>query len=404
MAERVGEKERFLQDMIRRIATGRLTSGTKLPTESELAEEYGIAKTNIHLGIKELERFGFVTVVPRHAVYIADMNEQLTLDGLNIIFRYVDGLPSRAAASALLELREMMAFGVMRWMTRHPDRAHMERLRECCAALEQAAALGSTEAVYPALMEFMKVFYRDAGNAIFPLLVRSFQAKDVAKRENFVSLLYWLGITTITGDDFGLTEFGVPNETMKQIASKMIPDAYADVYKIDERMFDVNRELVRFARRGEWQGFVGILSKIVQENFAVRDAVEGEKVVQSSLVTLLCAAGGPYFVRHERESGGGFYDIALAPQLDRWPEIAHAALIEMKYVKAGDPNPTPEQLTDIKSKAIEQLDQYSADPALSASWRLKEGNGKWGTGNGTVELHRLVMVFHGGECVLAESV
>jgi DNA-binding FadR family transcriptional regulator len=175
MAERVGEKERFLQDMIRRIATGELTSGTKLPTESELAEEYGIAKTNIHLGIKELERFGFVTVVPRHAVYIADMNEQLTLDGLNIIFRYVDGLPSRAAASALLELREMMAFGVMRWMTRHPDRAHMERLRECCAALEQAAALGTTEAVYPALMEFMKVFYRDAGNAIFPLLVRSFQ-------------------------------------------------------------------------------------------------------------------------------------------------------------------------------------------------------------------------------------
>ena len=175
MPERVGEKERFLQDMIRRIATGELTSGTKLPTESELAEEYGIAKTNIHLGIKELERFGFVTVVPRHAVYIADMNEQLTLDGLNIIFRYVEGLPSRAAASALLELREMMAFGVMRWMTRHPDRAHMERLRECCAALEQAAALGTTEAVYPALMEFMKVFYRDAGNAIFPLLVRSFQ-------------------------------------------------------------------------------------------------------------------------------------------------------------------------------------------------------------------------------------
>jgi len=175
MAERVGEKERFLQDMIRRIATGELTSGTKLPTESELAEEYGIAKTNIHLGIKELERFGFVTVVPRHAVYIADMKEHLTLDGVNIIFRYVDGLPNRAAASALLELREMMAFGVMRWMTRHPDRAHMERLRECCAALEQAAALGSAEAVYPALMEFMKVFYREAGNAIFPLLVRSFQ-------------------------------------------------------------------------------------------------------------------------------------------------------------------------------------------------------------------------------------
>ena len=174
MSERLGEKERFLQEMIRRISSGELASGVKLPTESELAEDYGIAKTNIHLGIKELERLGFVKVVPRHAVYVADLRESITLEGLNTTFRYVEGLPSRAAASALLELREMMAFGVMRWMTRHPDRAHMDRLRECCAALEQAAETGERGAVYPALLEFMKVFYHEAGNAIFPLLIRSF--------------------------------------------------------------------------------------------------------------------------------------------------------------------------------------------------------------------------------------
>ena len=243
-----------------------------------------------------------------------------------------------------------------------------------------------------------------SGATVSERLVKSFQAKEITKRENFVSLLYWLGITTITGEKFGKVSFGIPNETLKELAAKMIPAAYADVHKIDERVFDINDGLCNFAENGDWRGFVGTLAEIVKENFAVRDTVEGEKVVQSTLVALLCAAGGPYFVRHERESGGGFYDIALAPQLDRWPEIAHAALIEMKYVKAGDPKPTPEQLTDIKAKATEQLDLYSADPALSASWRLKEGKGEWGTGNGTVELHRLVMVFHGGECVLSEEV
>ena len=30
----------------------------------------------------------------------------------------------------------------------------------------------------------------------------------------------------------------------------------------------------------------------------------------------------------------------------------------------------PEQLADIKTKAIDQLDQYSADPALVAKWHL----------------------------------
>jgi len=156
----------------------------------------------------------------------------------------------------------------------------------------------------------------------------------------------------------------------------------------------------------------------------VRDAVEGEKVVQSSLVTLLCAAGGPYLVRHEREAGGGFYDIALKPQLDRWPEIAHAALIEMKYAKAGDPAPTPEELEKIKAKAIEQLDRYSASRDLATEWQLAqvespkskvEGpatnlstfqpfNLSTGGATGSVSLHRLVLVFHGGDCVLSEEV
>ncbi len=244
-------------------------------------------------------------------------------------------------------------------------------------------------------------------------LAKSFQAHELSKKENFTSLLYWLGITTITGKKFGKTLFGIPNETLKELAAKMIPAAYSDVHKIDERVFDINDGLCDFAEKGEWRGFVNILSGIVKENFVVRDSVEGEKVVQSTIVALLCAAGGPYFVTHEREAGGGFYDLALAPQLARWPEIAHAALIEMKYVKAGDPAPTPEALAKIKADAIDQLDQYSSDPALAQAWHLKTGT----TGvspvadaqervppAGAVTLHRLVLVFHGGDCILAEEV
>ena len=238
-----------------------------------------------------------------------------------------------------------------------------------------------------------------AGGALEEPIVRSFQANELSKKENFTSLLYWLGITTITGDRRGKTVFGVPNETLKELAAKMIPAAYSDTHKIDERVFDINDGLCDFSYDGKWEKFIGILSGIVKENFAVRDAVEGEKVVQSTLVALLTAAKGPYLVSHEREAGGGFYDLALAPRLDRWPDIAHAALIEMKYVKAGDPVPTPELLADIQAKATDQLEKYSSDPALVAKWHLTET-----TGAPSVELHRLVLVFHGGDCVLSEQV
>ena len=238
-----------------------------------------------------------------------------------------------------------------------------------------------------------------AGGSLEELIAKSFQANELSKKENFTSLLYWLGITTITGDRRGKTIFGVPNETLKELAAKMIPAAYSDIHKIDERVFDINDGLCDFSYDGKWEKFIGILSGIVKENFAVRDAVEGEKVVQSTLVALLTAAKGPYLVSHEREAGGGFYDLALAPRLDRWPDIAHAALIEMKYVKAGDPAPTPEQLADIKAKAIDQLDKYSSDPALVAKWRLTGT-----TDVPSVALHRLVLVFHGGDCALSEEV
>ena len=244
-----------------------------------------------------------------------------------------------------------------------------------------------------------------AGGSLEEPLVKSFQASELSKKENFTSLLYWLGISTITGKKFGKTVFGIPNETLKELAAKMIPAAYSDVHKIDERVFDINDGLCDFAEKGEWRGFVDILSAIVKENFAVRDSVEGEKVVQSTIVALLTASGGPYFVTHEREAGGGFYDIALAPQLARWPDIAHAALIEMKYVKAGEPAPTPDALAKIKADAIDQLDQYSSDPALAQAWHLKTGTtGVPPVAVNTVTLHRFVLVFHGGDAILAEEV
>ncbi len=221
-------------------------------------------------------------------------------------------------------------------------------------------------------------------------LIDSFQAKDIAKRENFVSLLYWLGITTIAGDDMGTPIFGLPNAALRQIAAQMFTEAYSDACGIDQRIPAVNAGLRAFAAKGTWDALLEPLLDVVKQNFAVRDAKEGETAVASAVSAILISAGGPYVVKREREANGGFYDLSMSPRFDIAPNIAHAALIEMKYVKAGDPAPTKELLEKIKKQAIDQLDQYSADPALCS--------------NGTVTLHRLVLVFHGGDCVLNEEV
>ena len=173
MPEQLNEKERFVREAIRRIMSGEVLPGFRLPPESELAERYGIAKTNVHLGVKELERLGFLKVVPRHATYVADPKESLTLEGVDAVFRYTDPVTDRRALEALLELREMMGIGVILWMTRHPDRAYFDRVKSQCAAVERAVPEGEG-ALYQALLGLYRTLYLHTDNAIFPLLVRSF--------------------------------------------------------------------------------------------------------------------------------------------------------------------------------------------------------------------------------------
>ena len=62
---------------------------------------------------------------------------------------------------------------------------------------------------------------------------------------------------------------------------------------------------------------------------------------------------------------------------------------------------------DIKAKAVEQFDRYSSDSALREEWHLRCDAASASCDDGGVvatQLHRLVLVFHGGDCALAEEV
>ena len=100
-----------------------------------------------------------------------------------------------------------------------------------------------------------------------------------------------------------------------------------------------------------------------------------------------------------------YYDVAYADRFEQLfagtdigadPTEERGKYLVLKFDFSAvkkDVSKVQEQLADIKAKAIDHLDKYSSDPALVAKWHL-----------GTVALHRLVLVFHGGDCVLHEEV
>ena len=224
----------------------------------------------------------------------------------------------------------------------------------------------------------------------------SFQAKELGVADNFVSFLFYNGLVTVTGERMGRSALGIPNLTVGEFLHDFVPKAYQDLNGIDPRLFDVANAMTDFAETGDWRAPLETAASVVSRYWKVRDAVEGERVVQTALCSLLYVGHGPYIVRHERESAGGFIDIAFEPQLARWPEIGHAALVELKYLKASD-DASPAALAKIRDAAAAQLARYAADHDLARAWNLKEQGG-------TVTLHRVVLVFHGGDVALCEAI
>lgn len=170
------ERERFLDRMLKEILSGQRNPGDRLPTESELAEQYGLRKTNVHLGLQELERLGFLTVVPRHATYVAHYWEQANLETLAAIVMH-GGKPKPELVDAFLELREMVALGWFRWMRGHSKDGQMQRLYGLLERMEAIAYAPDGEKEKPEFLELVNQFlvcmFAESDNMIFRVLLRS---------------------------------------------------------------------------------------------------------------------------------------------------------------------------------------------------------------------------------------
>ena len=172
--ENRSERERFLDCMLKEILSGQRNPGDRLPTESELAEQYGLRKTNVHLGLQELERLGFLKVVPRHATYVAPYWEQANLETLAAIMTH-GGKPQPELVDAFLELREMVALGWFCWVGRRPDAAQMQKLYGLLAQMDAIAYVpdGDKAAFLELLNAFLVCMFRESDNMIFRVLLRS---------------------------------------------------------------------------------------------------------------------------------------------------------------------------------------------------------------------------------------
>lgn len=214
-------------------------------------------------------------------------------------------------------------------------------------------------------------------------LAKGFPLDEMDAPQNFVSLLFYLGLLTIKGKKEGLTLLTIPNQTIRSLYYDYIIQVGGETGLISLNSGKINELLHGMAYHGNWEEFFLYIAERMAASTSLRDFIREEKVIQGFLLAWLGIAD--YFIVHsEREFGKGYADIFMEPFFSRYQGITYSYMLEIKYVKAGEKGNIAAKVERLKEEAEQQLKKYAADETLVRSI-------------GKTQLIKLVLVFAGAE-------
>lgn len=171
-------KELFMERIEDMILTGKLSIGERLPTERELEEETHISKTVIHAGLVDLEKKGFVEIIPRKGTFVANYAETGTLDTLNALLRHNGGNMTKKQVDSLYEARLAIEGTSLKKLAENHTDSDIAKLEELLRDA-QAFSADMPDSSYHQMAEKLFNFHREVcvlcGNVMFPLILNDFK-------------------------------------------------------------------------------------------------------------------------------------------------------------------------------------------------------------------------------------
>lgn len=172
-------KELFLSQIEEMILSGELKPDDRLPSERELADTMGVSKTIVHEGIRELARMGFLDVVSRKGVFVADYATTGNMDTLFAIIRYRGGMPDKKMLVDLLDERVYLECPAIEILAKQRNPEHIRKL-ETLQEDVRAAIDADAHAFATTLFMYRKTLAALSGNCISPLIMNAFFTASIS--------------------------------------------------------------------------------------------------------------------------------------------------------------------------------------------------------------------------------
>ena len=190
------------------------------------------------------------------------------------------------------------------------------------------------------------------GEPIVNTIVKKFNPAIEFTEIDMISMLYYLGYLTISGELVGIPKLIIPNKVMKEIYASyfmQLIDKEAE-FRIDS---STNQEiLIQLAQEGRIDKIVEVL-KIYLNNLSNRDLIKFDEKYIKLIFYCIAMNIKSYSVKSEIEVNRNYPDILLVPR-DR-KKGYKAIMVEFKYLKKGE----TAKLEDKQKEAREQIERYS---------------------------------------------
>ena len=191
------------------------------------------------------------------------------------------------------------------------------------------------------------------GEPIVNTIIEKFNPAIEFTENDMISMLYYLGYLTISGELVGIPELTIPNKVMKEIYADyfmQMMDKEAE-FRIDN---NANQEiLIQLAKEGRIDKIVEIL-KIYLNNLSNRDLIKFDEKYIKLIFYCIAMNIKAYSTKSEMEVNRNYPDILLVPR-DR-SKGYKAVMVEFKYIKKGE----VAKLEDKQKEAKEQIERYSS--------------------------------------------
>ena len=225
-----------------------------------------------------------------------------------------------------------------------------------------------------------------AEGSITAQIATSFPAEKMTDTENFKSLLFYFGMLSIQGTDFGSAILGIPNLTVREQLYTYLVEAYREAKMFDLDLSSFSALVKKMALRGEWEPVFRFFACELERQSAIREFIDGEAHIKGFLLAYLGLTQG-YVILPEHESSKGYADFYMMPDLLHQPDIAYSYIVEVKYARR---DASDADIALLKRDAAEQLRRYAADEKVLRT-------------KGNTRLELITLVFKGWELVVLEK-